>query len=337
MKAPKKAPVRRFEFSTTTEDLLKILNRNVARVADNDFASGFVDVTDISTESATDTIQAVFIFPEKNIPVAAVKKKLAEWILEYKKVNGRNPSKQAKAEAKADIIAKLELHIPTTFKSVYTIFRCVGTDLWEAFILTSSEKIVDSFSMFLPDGWVRGMSAYLDALDAVGGEGLDYNEDSDYRDFLTWLLYSAGSNSFKEFGDYAVTIGDCVSVADDDNFTTCVVSGDFIEAKSSIFGGKRVFNFEFAIEYNHSTEGQVVKLLADTSADIQSLTFNCDDVGMSFGGRFLSAYDDFMKFMHCAVHEFIKLRLDTDAWNDYNKVLKEWARGEICVRAFDGV
>lgn len=334
MKAPKKAPVRRFEFASTKEGLLNILNRNVARVADNDYAPGFVNV-----EEATEgVIQAVFIFPEKNIPVAAVKKKLAEWVAEYKKINGKNPSKQTKADAKADIVAKLELRFPVTYKYAYVVFRRINSnDMWEGFLLTSSEKMLDSFGTFLPAGYVRGMSAYLDALDDVGGDSVDYNEDTDYRDFLTWLLYSASCNSFKEFGDFAVTIGDCVSVADDDNFTTCVVSGDFTEAKSSIFGGKRVFNFEFAIEYDKSIAGQIVKLLADTTGDIQSLTFNCDEEGLSFGERFISAYDDFMQFMRLAVKEFAKLRLDTSAWNDYNKVLKEWARGEICVHTFDGV
>lgn len=339
MKAPKKAPVRRYEFTSTTDDLLALLRKTEARTDDNDFRSGFKEVVDNGN-----IVQAVFVYPEKVIPMAAVKKKMNDWLNEYKRVNGKNPSKALKQDAKEDIVNKLYLHIPTTYKEVYTIFRYRKDDVWDAFILTNSAKMLDSFISFLPKDFVCGQSAYIDAVHAVASKVSSdfdpsvYIEDEDYRDFLTWLLYTVSANSFKEFGGmYAVSIGDSVSVADDDDFTKCVITGDFAEAKTGIYAGKKVFNLEFALEYDNCSKGQTVKLLADTSGDIQSLTFNSDNDEDSFGEQFVDAYRDFRDFLENAVFEYLSLKVDNSKWDDYNNTLKEWGRGEICVRAFDDV
>ena len=221
----------------------------------------------------------------------------------------------------------------------------------EVMVFSSSNSIlVEIVSMFRK---CFGISLFQETIvdyiasdDMCDVEGLGEN-------YLTWLWYVSETDSFNQFSsaidsDLSYTISpDSRVVVGNADIGRCSVSGDIREAKNGVFNGKGVTQFSFVLYPSRGEESYhtPIPCVVNSGALIDKISFK----GLPLNGgsdelqseadalMCLDAVESVRDFLKSSFSKFWEEFSNDKVWQAKKREIWTWARGDVCIRAFEGV
>ena len=285
----------------------------------------------------------------RSVPAKALKFAVNKAIEEERAATGkRTVSRARKKELKEEI--KLRMLSRTPVQPTITRIE-VNPSAMEITVFSSSNTVLEDIEDLMKRDFGISMFMetvidYLPADDMVEVEGVGEN-------FLTWLWYISESDSFNVFESrkmpskrYTVSPDDRVIVGNADT-GRCSVSGDIREAKNGVFNGKNVTQFSFVLYPDQDgIESHIpIPCVVNSGCLVDKISFKA--LPFSDGGdeseieadalMCLDVIDDVRDFLKTAFSRFWEDYSNAEKWESRKHEIWMWARGDVCIRSFEGV
>lgn len=358
MSFPKMTPFRVFRYNKDfPENYVDIFNDGVIADVNDPSYHGMStfggwcnpdNERDFVVNSLGEKFEVGYIRYVRSVPAKALKFAVDKAVKAEKIATGRPVSRVRKRELKE--MAKLRMLSEAPVQPSVTRI-VVNPSAMEIIVFSSSNAVLEEIEFLMNKDFGLSMFMetvvdYLPADDMVDVEGVGEN-------FLTWLWYISETDSFNVFegGDkffqrYTISPDDRVVVG---NTSTgkCSVSGDIREAKNGVFNGKGVTQFSFVLYPSYEDEdphtpvpctvnsGCLVDKISFKGLPLKDTTDEMDEEVNSI--LCIDAIDGVRDFLKRAFSRFWDEYSDLKKWESRKHEIWMWARGDVCIRSFEGV
>lgn len=354
MSFPKMTPFRVFRYSNDfPENFTEIFNKGII-VDVNDPAyvgmehfGGWCNPDDPTDKSTSvnylgEKFEVGYVRYTRSVPAKALKFAVDEKVKKERKQNG-HISRERKREIK-EMYKNAMLQEAPVQPSVTRVE--VNPVRMEIIVFSSSNPVLEDIENRIAEDF--GVKVFGETfVDLIPGDDMVEIEGVGEK-FLTWLWYVSETDSFNTFegrktpvNKYTISPDSRVVVGNADT-GKCSVSGDIREAKNGVFNGKGVTQFSFVL---YPSGGVSIPCVMNSGGFIDKVSFR--GLPLSRGNdegdveadalMCLEAIDEARDFTKSAFHDFWNIYSDEKKWKQVQDEIGTWARGDVCIRSFEGI
>lgn len=359
MSFPKMTPFRVFRYNKDfSENYVDVFNNGIITDVNDPSYHGVETFggwcnPDTGTGSAVvylgDRFEVGYVRYTRTVPAKALKFAVEKAVNNEKEsTGGKVVSRARKREIKEQIKLRMLCSAPVQ----PTVFRVeINPSSMEITVFSASNTVLEEIKDKIRRDFDIDM--YMETI-------VDHIPDDDMVEiesvgehFLTWLWYVSETDSFNTFESiknpsksYTVSPDDRVVVGNTDT-GKCSVSGDIREAKNGVFNGKGVTQFSFVLYPASNMDGNHIPIpcVVNSGCLVDRVSFK----GLPLSGKSedsdaeadalmcLDTIEDVRDFIKSAFSRFWKSYSDAKEWQSLRREIWTWARGDVCIRAFEGV
>ena len=278
----------------------------------------------------------------RSVPAKALKFAVDEKVKKERMQSGR-VSRERKREIK-DMYKNAMLREAPVQPSVTRIE--VDPSRMEIIVFSSNNSVLEDIESRIVEDF--GIKVFGETLvDLIPGDDMVEIEGVGEK-FLTWLWYVSETDSFNTFEGcktpvtkYTISPDSRVIVGNAD-IGRCSVSGDIREAKNGVFNGKGVTQFSFVL---YPSGGVAIPCVMNSGGFVDKVSFrglplsrgNAESDIEADALMCLDAIDEVRDFTKSAFHDFWNTYSDESKWQHMKEEIGTWARGDVCIRSFEGI